>query len=150
MIQENVLTEELKEIFDNNNKEYVSDKKAIYTDMLKVVYVENNHALGYAVVYEGNDFLEKEKFMVNVQDIPKDSVYIWQIVTKKGYEGRGIATEIITYITNKFENRNIYSCVDVTNIPSLKCHEKCGFSIICSFEDDYYRKRDKLYILLKD
>lgn len=150
MIEENVLLEELKEIFINNKQNYLSDKTAIDSNMLKVVFVEGDHALGYAVVYEGNDFLEKEKFDVSINNIPDDAVYIWQVATKIGYEGQGIATQIINYITEKFKNRNIYSCVDVTNVASLKCHKKCGFKELSIFDDEKNGEKDTLYILLKN
>lgn len=149
MILENVFLKELKEIFKDNKQDYVWDETAIDSDMLKVVFVENNVPLGYAVVYFGKDFIENEGYDISIDNLKDMTAYIFQIITKKGYENRGIATEIITYITKKLEDYEIYSCVDVTNIPSLRCHEKCGFKKIIKFNKKYDNEIDELYIMKK-
>ena len=58
-IRENVLLDELVEIFDENNKGFITDKNCIFDkDFLKVVLVKDEKAIGYAVLYFGNDFIE--------------------------------------------------------------------------------------------
>lgn len=147
MILENVYLEELRDIFDNNNKNYVSDETAIQNiEMLKVVYVQDDIPIGYAVVYFGKDFIQKEEYNIKIDNMKEKTAYIWQIITKKEFENRGIATEIINYIVNKYNDYDIYSSIDVTNIPSLKCHEKCGFTRLMKFSKTYNNKIEEFYI----
>lgn len=63
MIVENTKIEQLKQIFKENHGQYLTDKNAISSDMLKVVYEQDKEALGYAVIYEGIDFCEKNSII---------------------------------------------------------------------------------------
>ena len=57
-IKENILLDELENIFVENNQNYVADKECIKDDeFLKIVAVEKGQALGYATLYFGSDFL---------------------------------------------------------------------------------------------
>lgn len=149
MIIENEYIEELKEIFDENNQGYITNRKAIESDMLKVVYLENNKPLGYAIIYEKPDFCEKEKIPIKIDNISKNSIYIWQIATKKGYEKKGIASNIVKYITEKFKERDIYVCVDINNYGSMKVHCKNNFIPIKIFEKEWNGKKEQFLILKK-
>ncbi len=66
--------------------------------------------------------------------MPEKVAYIWEIVTDKNYTGKGIANHLIKYITEKYQDFTIYSCIDLTNIASLKLHEKNGFHTLYEFE----------------
>ena len=79
-------------------------------------------------------FFEKEKIPNKIKNLPNDVAYIWEIVTDKKYAGRGIANKLINYILEKYDNIPIYSCIDTTNIPSLRLHEKNGFKILYNFD----------------
>ena len=137
IIKENVLLSELNIIFDENNQNYISDKECIFNNkFLKIVAVENGRAIGYAMVYFGDDFIEKEDYPLDLK-IRKNSAYIWNCVTKKGYENKGIQTNIFNYIKNKFSHFDIYSVVDITNLPTMKLHDKVGFKEIISFSKQY-------------
>lgn len=136
-IKENVLLDELIVIFDENNQNYITDKKCIYdSNFLKVVAVEDCHAIGYAVLYFGNDFLEVEGFPVRLE-VEDKSAYIWNCVSKRGCENKGIMTAIFTYFTKKFSDYAIYSVVDVLNAPSRRLHNKIGFEYVTSFEKEF-------------
>ena len=133
-IKENVLLNELSFIFDENNQNYITDKKCINDEtFLKVVAVEDGHALGYAVLYFGKDFLEKEDFPIRVK-VDNKCAYIWNCVTKRGFESRGVQSYIFKYFTERFGDYDIYSVVDVLNKPSQRLHEKFGFEKIGYFE----------------
>ena len=111
MIVENQYTEQLIDIFDNNNQNYVSDREETQNGFLNVVYVENDTPLGYGVVYFGKDFCEREEYPIRLDNIKDDSIYISQTVTKKGFENKGIGTAITKYIVDKFSDRQyIYLC----------------------------------------
>lgn len=62
-------------------------------------------------------------------------VYIWQLATKKGFEGQGIASHILQYVVEKFKNYEIYACVNIQNVASMKVHCKNGFIPIKYFEE---------------
>ncbi len=106
--------------------------------------------LGYIAVYEGNDFLELEKFPNKIQNMPDKVAYIWEVVTKKEFMGRGIAKKLLSYVLDKFENYTIYSCIDVKNIPSLKLHEKYGFQELYRFLQTENGKTSEHIILARE
>lgn len=70
------------------------------------------------------------------------------MVVRKEFSGRGIGTKILKYIINNNPNSDIYSCVDINNIASMKCHEKAGFKQFDTFYKRYDGKIDT-YIFLK-
>ncbi|MCL2355060.1 MAG: GNAT family N-acetyltransferase [Oscillospiraceae bacterium] len=141
MIVENKYTNELLEIFDGNSQDYIVDRLAVTRGFLNVVYVEEDIPLGYAVVYFGTDFCEQEEYPIKLENVKENSIYIWQMVTKKGFEGKGIGTCLLKYITEKYYDRDIYSSINVRNLGSLKIHEKCGFIEVANFkkENEKYR-----------
>ncbi len=104
---------------------------------------------GYIAVYEGNDFLELEKFPNKIQNMPDKVAYIWEVVTRKEFMGRGIAKKLLSYVLDKFENYTIYSCVDPENIPSLKLHEKNGFKELYRFLKKEDKKTSEHMILVR-
>ncbi len=152
MIIENAYLSDIQRIWKENNEGYItyeSNQIAITDEkMLQIVWRENNTTMAYAIVYLGKDFIEKEKFQVNIEDIPDNSVYIWEIVTDKNYKGRGIANKLMKYLIEKYKNYNIYSCVASDNIPSLKLHEKNGFKILTQFKEK--NKKSEQYIMIKN
>ena len=89
-------------------------------------------------MYQGNDFCEIEGFPNKIENMPQNIVYIWKVVTRKEFMGRGIAKKLLAYVLDKFNNYTIYSCINVNNMPSIRLHEKYGFKELCRFEE----KRD--------
>ena len=77
----------------------------------------------------------------------KDLLYIWQCVTKKGHEGKGIQSQIFDFITNKFKNLPMYSVVDMNNIPSLKLHKKFGFGEVLKFDKNFHGRQCEFLVL---
>ena len=145
LIQENVKLDKLEEIFDGNNQGYIKDKKCIFdNNYLKVVAMENDIPLGYAVLYFQDDFIEKEGWVIDTK-IVGDIVYVWNCITKKGCENKGIQTSIFKYFTEQYKDRDIYSAVDYTNAPSMALHKKMGF---VHFED-FETHGNKMALLIK-
>ena len=138
MIFENEYLDDIRRIWKENNSGYISDEsneKAINDDgMNQFVWRENSKTMAYAIVYCRKDFLEKESFPNKIKNMSDNTAYIWEIVTDKMYTGKGIANKLMQYIINKFENYDLYSCIDLRNIPSLKLHEKNGFEILYEFK----------------
>ena len=144
LIKENANLEELEEIFEGNNQGYIKDKKCIFDDKyLKCVALEEDKPVGYAVIYFENDFIEKEGWVIDVE-INGKMAYVWNCITKKGYEKRGVQTAIFKYFTEKFSDRDIYSAVDYTNNPSMALHKKMGFIPLKDFTS-----HNNNYVLLK-
>ena len=52
---------------------------------------------GYIAVYQGNDFCEIEGFPNKIENMTENVVYIWEVVTRKEFMGRGIAKKLLTY-----------------------------------------------------
>ena len=154
MIVENQYLKDIQKIWKENNSGYInyeSNQKAITDEnMTQIVYREDNVTMAYAIVYEGNDFLEKEGFVNKIKDMPKNVIYIWEIVTDKNYTGKGIANKLIKYILEKYKNYTIYSCINKLNIASLKLHEKNGFKILYEFEQKEESKISHNYIMIKN
>ncbi len=138
MVIENKFLDDIQRIWKENNNGYItyeSNQMAISDSKMKqLVWQEDNIVMAYAIVYLGNDFFEKEKIPNKIKNLPNDVAYIWEIVTDKKYAGRGIANKLINYILEKYDNIPIYSCIDTTNIPSLRLHEKNGFKILYNFD----------------
>lgn len=67
--------------------------------------------------------------------MPNKVIYIWEIVTYKKYACKGIATKLIEYVIKKYKEYSMFSCVDLSNISSLKLHEKNGFIPLYEFEE---------------
>lgn len=153
MITENINLEQVKEIYNSSSKEFISEESnniAIEDKNMKnYLYYEDNDntkALGYVTVYEKSDFIQKEEFDVKIENINEDSVYIWEIGTRKGYEGKGIATKLLRFIIEKYKGHNIYTCLDEKNIPSIRIHEKVGFKKVKEFTGDFF-EGDEHYII---
>lgn len=68
--------------------------------------------------------------------MPENIVYIWEVVTRKEFMGRGIAKKLLAYVLDKFKDYTIYSCIDVNKIPSIRLHEKYGFKELYRFEEE--------------
>lgn len=147
-IKKNYKLNELINIFDENNQGFVYDKNCITNDeFIKYVYVEKNQPIGYLVLYPRNDFAIKDGYDIKVT-IPENSIYIWHIITKKGYEGRGIAKTLINFLKKEYKNQNIYSIIDEHNIRSKKLHESLGFLPVDKFKKAYKDTMDS-YTLVK-
>lgn len=82
--------------------------------------------------------------------MPDNVVYIWEVVTRKEFMGRGIAQKLLTYVLDKFNDYTIYSCIDVNNIPSIRLHEKYGFKELYRFEEKNDNKIKKQIMFVKN
>ena len=138
MIIENAYFDDIQKIWKENNNGYItyeSNQMAIKDEKMKqFVWRENDITMAYAIVYLGKDFCKKDEYPNQITNMPEKVAYIWEIVTDKNYTGKGIANHLIKYITEKYQDYTIYSCIDLTNIASLKLHEKNGFHILYEFE----------------
>ena len=124
-VLKNVNLEEVRKIYDSSTKEFISEQsnnEAVTDKNMEnyLYYIDGiKEAVGYITIYTKSDFIEQEEFKVSL-DVKEGSVYIWEIGTKKGYEGRGIATSLVKYIMNIYDKVDIYSVVDSKNIGSVK------------------------------
>ena len=145
-IIKNVFIPELLKIFNENNQNYISDKDCLFDDdFLKLVAIENGEAIGYLVAYFGEDFVKKEDYPINI-NFKNDVIYIWNGVTKKGFEGKGVQTKLLEYLFKEYPSYDIYSVVDQNNIASNKLHDKMKFVKILSFEKEYDGKLEHFYL----
>lgn len=132
-IVENVFHDELLEIFEGNNHNFVHDKDSIFDEnKLKVVCVEDGHAIGYLVLYLKNDFIQQKNFSIDYT-VESNAAYFWQCITKEGFEGKGVQSKIFEYTLKKFGNYIFYSVVDIKNSPSLNLHKKFNFKEVAQF-----------------
>lgn len=147
-IKKNYKLDELINIFNENNQGFVYDKNSITNEeFIKYVCVEGELPIGYLVLYPKSDFAIKDDYDIKVK-IPKNSIYIWHIITRKGYEGRGVAKKLINFLKNEYKNYNIYSIIDEHNIKSKKLHESLGFLPVDKFKKAYKDTLDT-YTLVK-
>ncbi len=136
-IKKNYKINEILKIFDENNQGFVYDKNSITNDeFIKYVCVENQKPIGYLVLYPKSDFAIKDKYDIKIK-IPNNSIYIWHLITKKGYERKGVAKTLINYLKTKYSNYNIYSIVDKNNYKSQELHKALGFVIVDTFKKAY-------------
>jgi len=141
MIIKNQYIDQLTEIFDDNNQNFVFDRRSINDrSMDKIVYVVDERPVAYVITYKGADFCQKEGYPVIIKGVNKNSIYIWHMIVRKEFSGRGIGTEMLNYIIKNNSDSDIYSCVDINNIASMKCHEKAGFRQFNTFSKEHYGK----------
>ncbi len=138
MVVENSYYEDIQRIWKENNHRYIAYESNIEAinnpNMKQFVWREDNISMAYVIVYEGKDFCEKDKFPNKIANMPEKVAYVWEIVTDKKYAGKGIGSKLLDYIIMKYQDYTLYSCIDITNVPSLKLHEKKGFSVLYQFE----------------
>ena len=82
--------------------------------------------------------------------MPENVVYIWEVVTRKEFMGRGIAKKLLAYVLDKFSNCTMYSCINVNNIPSIRLHEKYGFKELYRFEEKEDNKIKQQIMFVKN
>ena len=144
MIIENDYIDDIQKIWKENNSGYItyeSNQMAINDEkMVKIVWRENEKTMAYAIVYLGKDFCKRDEFPNEIKNMPEKTAYIWEIVTDKNYKGKGIASKLIQYIIEKYKGYYIYSCIDLSNIASLKLHKKYGFKALYRFDKEYNNK----------
>ncbi len=145
--------DQVKQIYNSSSKKFISEESnnsAINDEhMVSYLYYEDlrpDIALGYVTIYESNDFIAKEEFDVIIDDIKPDSVYIWEIGTRKGYEGRGIASKLLNFVKEKYSNRDIYTCLDEENVASIRIHEKVGFKKVKEFVGNFFEGEEDYFI----
>lgn len=154
MITKNINLEQVKQIYETSDRKHISSQSndiAISDINISnyLLYEDNiTFALAYISVYEKSDFIIKEEFDVKIDDISKDSVYIWEVGTRKGYEGRGYASKLIQHVIEEYSHRDIYSCIDVENYASVKIHERAGFIRVKEFVGNFFSDEEH-YVIMK-
>ena len=154
MILKNKNQEEIRNIYASSKKEFISaqsnDEAVENKDMDNYLcYIDGvKEAVGYITVYTKSNLNEKEEFDVNLK-IREGSVYIWEIGTLNGFEGRGIASSLVKHVLEQYPDVDIYSVVDDVNIGSIKIHEKFGFKVVASFIGHFFSDEDEKYLVYK-
>jgi len=142
-----VEVDKLKAIFFDNNKNYLEDVYVLNHKKYKVFYFEENEEiLGYISTYYKKDFIKKEHLPIKLKFKFGDT-YIWNMCVKSSAENKGVGSSLIKYVVENSKG-NVYSIVNVTNIPSQKIHEKNKFEKIDEFEKIHIGKNQK-FILYK-
>ena len=140
MIIENDCLDKIQRIWKQNNRGYIGyecNQRSIKDkEMLKIVYSEKNNVYGYAVLYFKKDFCDLEGYPNKIKNMPNKVAYIWEIITDIKHLRKGVATSILEYIKIKYKGYTIYSCIDLSNIPSLNLHIKIGFKEIYKFKQE--------------
>ena len=132
---DNRYSEQLTDIFDRNNCGFVWDRAAVTGPMDKIVCLEQGRPLGYAILYYGPDFCEKEEYPASMKEkAARDCVYLWQIVVDRNETGKGIGSRLLRKVKERFQDREIYLCVDEENRNACRCYEKAGFMPVLSFD----------------
>lgn len=137
MIVENSNYDDIRRLFRNNNADYItewSNEHGIKDEnMLKLVYVEDDVAKGYAIICFDRNFCEVEEYPNNIENMPEKIAYIWEIVVDKNCGRQGIGSSLLKYAIEKYSEYTFYSCIEEENIPSRKLHEKFGFKELYHF-----------------
>ena len=137
MILENSNYDDIRKLFKENNENYITkwsnDHGLEDDDMLKLVYIDNKIAKGYAIICFDKSFCKIEEFPNKIENMPENIAYIWEILVDKNYVVQGIGSSLLKYALDKFPNHTFYSCIEKENISSIKLHEKFGFKEIYSF-----------------
>ncbi len=123
-----------------------NDKDIKYTKIINeniMDYHINNFETFYQFVYEPKTF---EIITMSRISIKKDLAVISMVNTNVKYRGKKFCqknmTIFLSNIANIFKGKNLVKkfslYVDKTNIPAIKCYEKCGFEIIKTVKNDHY------------
>lgn len=110
--------------------------------------VDDGLAIGYLVVYIGNDFIEKEDYPIKLK-LKENAVYIWHCITRQGYENKGVQSFLFEFVTKNYRDYDIYSVVDEENAPSLHLHKEFGFKEMLRFQKQYDGETEKYILFLK-
>lgn len=143
MIVENKYIDQIEKIWKENNQGYIGyscNQRSIKdNEMLKVLYVEDEKVLGYSVLYFGKDFCDLERYPNKIESMPDKTIYIWEMVVDKDNCGKGIGTNILKYIKDKFADYTIFCAVEDSNFSSLAMTKKANFEKIYDFtwEDNH-------------
>lgn len=142
---------QLKKIIENNNQGYIWGSKLLYHNKKyeKLICICNNRPVGYLVVYTSPDFIEAAGHELDFT--PKENFgYIWHIVTKKGWEGRGIGTFLLKQLFERYKGRPIYSVAHEDNVRSIAIHEHNGFECIHEYVNKKYPPYGKHYFFMRE
>ena len=107
----------------------INYKIADENDAYGISYVS---AHSWNETYKGllpDDYLESR-----IKSIPDKFAYIWEIITDINHLRMGVAANILKYIKTKYEGYTIYSCIELSNIPSFRLHLNMGFKTIYEFK----------------
>ena len=155
MIIAGKFSNEIREIYSLSDKVYISPQSNSIAvsdkDIVNYVFFDDNtkEALGYISLYIKPDFIAKEEFNINIDNINPNSIYIWEIGTKKGFEGKKIASRLLEHIIEKYKDNDIYSCIEIENKASIHLHRKYGFTVVKVFEDNFFGRDKETYMIFK-
>jgi len=104
---------ELENIFDCNHQNMITDKSAIHKqDFDKLVCIYDNNAVGYLVIYKDSDWIQQEQYPIDFKPA-KNCVYVWNMVTKKDFQNRGVAFFLLNKLKFLYPDMVIYATADV-------------------------------------
>ena len=79
-----------------------------------------------------------------------DVINIIDVFVESEYRQKGIASELLRYIFNKYGNRNVRYMLEVreNNIAAINLYKKFGFKVI-NIRDKYYKEENALIMEAK-
>ena len=91
-----------------------------------LVYEEGEEVVGYALV--SSEFRERRACTHFVES----SIYL-----KKGFEGKGVGFQLYSELLSRTVSKYpaIIAGIALSNIPSIRLHEKCGFKKVSHFSE---------------
>lgn len=60
-------------------------------------------------------------------DMKEDGIYVHYVETAKDFRRQGIARECLASLIDDYQDRYIYSIVNIENLASMKLHKELGF-----------------------
>ncbi len=73
--------------------------------------------------------LIKREQVLNQNHPPKDNCHIWFIGVEKEKQGNGMGTEMIEYIKQKCQEKNLPIFLETSNPHNINFYEKNGFNL---------------------
>lgn len=136
-IEENVHLERLHQIFENNSPLNAYDSSCIDDPTFqKYVSIFADMPIGYLALYPHNDFMQKEG--LHSKFVPEEnSVYIWHLVVRKAFEGKGVASSLMKHVVGEYGNVPIYAVIEDLNAAAIKIYERFGFKIFAKFNRSF-------------
>jgi GNAT superfamily N-acetyltransferase len=123
------VSEIVRDLYDGNSKT-LEFYENFYRDGIEPwIACFDNKVIGVVWLYTGSYLVNWEGYdawllQIEVEPAAK---FVANVFVHPSWRGRGIFAAIITHCTSVYRDNEFYSCVDESNHPSVKSHERIGF-----------------------
>ncbi len=146
-IRINVNLNQLKKIFKEYHQNLVYETSVINNpDYIKFVCLYENKPVGYLALYPHDNYMQKQDFP-KLKNITDNSVFIRNIVVKKNYQRRGVATTLLNEIKKIYADYDIYSIINSKNKQSVFLFSTLNYKKIFEFKKDFNGKVEKFDVV---